>query len=348
MRAVQYHGPGKPLTLENVEDPEPESREILVRVEACGACHSDLHAMQEHFAPLNEGHIPGHEISGRVEAFGTDCRNSYDLSGGDPVIVSWIASCGVCPECQRGEENYCRYLEHPGLTPDRPGGLAELVAVPEHVVIPFPPEVPLEDASVLSCAYGTAYNALRNRGRLRGGETMAVFGCGGLGLATIQLGTIFGASTIVGVDILEEKLPLAGELGASVLIDASKEDSVGRILEVTRQRGVDLALEAQPEPDLIRSLEVVRRGGRVVVMGLHPMGSEIPMDIMGFSLYNLSLVACFGYSPRRDLPQLVNLVAAERLDPGKIISRYYPLEAVNEAYADLELGRVARAVIRVR
>ncbi len=348
MRAVQYHGPGKPLTLEDVDDPEPEPGEILVRVEACGACHSDLHAMQEHFAPLDDGHIPGHEISGRVEVLGTGCTNPYDLSEGDPVIVSWIASCGVCPECQRGEENYCRYLEMPGLTPGRPGGLAELVAVPEHVVIPIQADVPLEDASVLSCAYGTAYNALRNRGRLRGGESVAVFGCGGLGLATIQLGTIFGASTIIGVDILEEKLPLAEELGASFVIDASKEDMVGRILEVTKQRGVDLALEAQPEPDLIKSLEVVRRGGRVVVMGLHPMGSKIPMDIMGFSLYNLSLVACLGYSPRRDLPQLVNLVAAGRLDPGRIISRYYPLEAVNEAYADLELGRLARAVIKVR
>ncbi len=119
-------------------------------------------------------------------------------------------------------------------------------------------------------------------------------------------------------------------------------------MKITHQRGIDLALEAQPEPDLTRSLEVVRRGGRVVVIGLHPMGSKIPMDIMGFSLYNLSLVACLGYSPRRDLPQLVNLVAAGRLDPGRIISRYYPLEAVNEAYADLELGRVARAVVRVR
>lgn len=348
MKAAVFHGPNKPLTVEDVADPDPEPGDIVVRVQACGACHSDLHAMMDHFVPLDEGHIPGHEVSGRVERLGPHCKNPYDLREGDPVIVSWIASCGACAECRRGEENLCRYLEMPGLTPGRPGGLAELVAVPEHVVIPFPETIPLEDASVLSCAYGTAFNALRNRGHLRGGESMAVFGCGGLGLATIQLGTIFGASLIVGVDILEEKLPWAQEVGANFVVDASREDPIGRILEATHQRGVDLAMEAQPEPDLVSSLEVVRRGGRVVIMGLHPMGSKIPMDIMGFSLYNLSLTACLGYSPRRDLPQLVNLVAANRLDPGSIVSRYYTLEAVNEAYADLERGRVARAVVKIR
>ncbi len=347
MKAVLYHGPKKPLTLEEVEDPVPDRGEILVRVEACGACHSDLHAMKEHFVPFDEGHILGHEISGRVEGFGPACRNPYELDVGDPVVVSWIASCGACSECSRGEENLCRFLDMPGLTPGRPGGLAELVAVPEHVVIPLPPGIPLVEASVLSCAYGTSYNALRNRGDLKGGETLTVFGCGGLGLAAIQLGTVLGASLIAGIDILEEKLPLAKELGANLVINASKEDSVRRVLEATDQRGVDMALDARPAPDLEASMEVVRRGGRLVVVGLHPSGSTVPLHMMGFSMFNLSLIACFGYSPRRDLPQLVNLVAAGRLHPGKIISRYYPLEAVNEAYMDLERGRVARAVVKV-
>ncbi len=348
MRAAVYHGPGRPLTLEEVKDPIPEPGDLLIRVEACGACHSDLHAMKGHFVPLEEGHIFGHEVSGRVEAFGDDCRNPYGLVEGDPVIVSWIASCGICDECSRGEENLCRYLEMPGLTPGRPGGLAELIAVPEHVVIPLSKDISLEEASVLSCAYGTSYNGLRNRGQLRAGESLAVFGCGGLGLAAIQLAASFGASTIVGIDLLEEKLRFAADLGATDVVNASNEDPVKRVLEVTGQRGVDMAVEAIPEPALEASLEVVRRGGRVVVIGLHPLGSRVPLDIMGFSMYNLSVIACLGYSPRRDLPQLVRLVAAGRLDPGKIVSRYYPLEAVNEAYGDLERGRVARAVIRVR
>lgn len=348
MKAVLYHGPGRPLTLERVDDPVPEPREILVRVEACGACHSDLHAMQEHFVPLDEGHILGHEISGRVEGLGPDCRNAYDLQEGDPVIVSWIASCGVCAECSRGEENLCRFLEMPGLTPGRPGGLAELVSVPEHVVIPVPPSISLEEASVLACAYGTSFNALKNRGHLGAGETLAVFGCGGLGLAAVQLGATFGASTILGVDILDKKLEWAEELGANHVFNPEREDPVAGILQATNQRGVDLALETMPEPRLESSLEVVRRGGRLVVAGLHPMGSRIPLDIMGFSMYNLSIIACLGYSPRRDLPRLIDLVAAGRLAPGRIITRYYPLEAVNEAYRDMVRGRVARAVIKVR
>lgn len=348
VKAAVFHGSGKPLTLEEVGDPRPEPREVLVRVEACGACHSDLHAMREHFAPLDEGHIPGHEISGQVEAFGPEGRNPYGLEEGDPVLVSWIASCGACPACARGEENLCRYLEMPGLTPGRPGGLAELVAVPEHTVLPLPEEVPLDKASVLGCAYATAYHGLRRRGALRAGEDLAVFGCGGLGLATIQLGALFGASHVMGVDIVEAKLPWARDLGATHVVNAAEEDPVARILEATDQRGVDLAVEAKPEPDLEGSLEVVRRGGRVVIVGLHPMGARVPMDIMGFSMYNLSVIACLGYSPRRDLPELIRLVAAGRLDPGRIVSGTYPLEAVNEAYADLEGGRVARAVVRVR
>lgn len=347
MKAAVFHGRGKPLRLEDVEDPAPEAGEILIRVEACGACHSDLHVMRDEFVPLAEGHIPGHEISGLVEAFGPGCRNPYGLEVGNPVVVSWIASCGACEACLRGEENLCRYLEMPGITPGRQGGLAELVAVPEHVVIPLPQAVSLREASVLSCAYGTSFNALRNRGRLKAGETLAVFGCGGLGLAAIQLASVFGASTIVGIDLLEEKLRIASDLGATLVVNASKEDPVGMVLDATRQQGVDLAVEAVPEPGLEKSLEVVRRGGRVVVIGLHPMGSRVSLDIMGFSMYNLSLIACLGYSPRRDLPPLIGLVAARRLDPGRLISRYYPLNAVNQAYEDLEKGKVARAVVAI-
>jgi propanol-preferring alcohol dehydrogenase len=347
MRAAVFHGPGKPLRVERVDDPVPERNEILIRVEACGACHSDLHVMKDHFVPLDEGQVLGHEVSGRVAAFGPDCLNPQGLREGDPVLVSWIASCGVCQECSRGEENLCRFLEMPGITPGRQGGLAELMPVPEHTVIPLPASVPLDQASVLSCAYGTCYNALVRRGELQAGESLAVFGCGGLGLAAIQLAATLGASEIVGVDILEAKLRFARDLGATQVVNAAKTDPVGAILEVTDQRGVDMVLEATPEPRLQSSLEVARRGGRVIVVGLHPMGTRVPLHMMGFSMYNLTLIACLGYSPRRDLPPLVDLVAAGRLDPGRIVSRSYPLEEVNEAYAAVENGEVARALVRI-
>lgn len=348
MRAAVFQGVGQPLRVGEVDDALAESKEILVRVEACGACHSDLHVMKDHFAPMDEGQILGHEVSGRVAAFGPDCRNPSGLKEDDAVLVSWIASCGTCPECSRGEENLCRFLEMPGLTPGRQGGLAELMAVPEHAVIPLPEAVPLDQASVLSCAYGTCFNALKNRGALRAGESVAVFGCGGLGLAAVQLAASFGATEIVAVDLLASKLRLARELGATHAINASETDPVDAILEVTDQRGVDLVVEAMPEPRLESSLEVARRGGRVVVIGLHPMGTRVPLDMMGFSMYNLSIVACLGYSPRRDLPPLVDMVATGRLDPGHIVSRSYPLDQVNEAYGDLEGGQVARAIIQVR
>ena len=348
MRAAIFQGPGKPLEIADVDDPVPEAREVLVRVEACGACHSDLHVMKDHFAPLNEGQILGHEVSGRVVALGPECRNPLRLEEGSPVLVSWIASCGSCPACSREEENLCRFLEMPGLTPGRQGGLAELMAVPEHTVIPLPESIPLDVASVLSCAYGTCFNALRNRGQLRAGESLAVFGCGGLGLAAIQLAVTLGAAEIMAVDLLEGKLRYARDLGATHTINGAETDPVGAILNVTNQQGVDMVLEATPEPRLESSLEVARRGGRVVVIGLHPMGTRVPLDMMGFSMYNLSLVAVLGYSPRRDLPPLVDLVATGRLDPARLVTRSYGLEEVNEAYRALEKGEVARAIVRVR
>lgn len=348
MRAAVFRGAGEPLRVEEVDDPILEEREILVRVEACGACHSDLHVMKEEFVPLDAGQILGHEVSGRVAAFGPACRNPLNLREGDPVVVSWIASCGACRECARGEENLCRFLEMPGLTPGRQGGLAELLAVPEHTVVPLPESVPLDTASVLSCAYGTCFHALRDRGALRAGESLAVFGCGGLGLAAIQLAATFGAGEIVAVDLLETKLRMAVDLGATHVVNAAKTDPVDDILEHTDQRGVDLVLEATPEPQLRSSLEVARRGGRVVVIGLHPLGTRMPLDMMGFSMYNLTLLACLGYSPRRDLSPLVDLVATGRLDPSRIVSRSFSLDEVNDAYAALERGTVARAIVRVR
>jgi threonine dehydrogenase-like Zn-dependent dehydrogenase len=270
-----------------------------------------------------------------------------NLQEGDPVVVSWIASCGTCAACEQGDENLCRFLEMPGLTPGRQGGLAEFLSVPEHTVIPLPESVPLDTASVLSCAYGTGFHALRDRGALRAGESLAVFGCGGLGLAAIQLAATFGAAEIVAVDILDSKLRLAAELGATRVVNAEKVDPVAEILEITDQQGVDLVLEATPEPQLRSSLEVARRGGRVVVIGLHPLGTRVPLHMMGFSMYNLTLIACLGYSPRRDLPPLVDLVATGRLDPSRIVSQSFSLDEVNKAYGALEAGEVARAIVRI-
>ncbi|MDX1534918.1 MAG: zinc-binding dehydrogenase, partial [Thermoplasmata archaeon] len=246
------------------------------------------------------------------------------------------------------EENLCRFLEMPGLTPGRQGGLAEFLAVPEHTVVPLPASVPLDVASVLSCAYGTCFHALRNRANVRAGERLAVFGCGGLGLAAVQLAATFGAAQIVAVDLLDAKLEMAAALGATHRVNAAEADPVAEILELTDQQGVDLVLEATPEPELRASLEVTRRGGRVVVIGLHPLGTRVPLHMMGFSMYNLSLIASLGYSPTRDLPPLIDLVASGRLDPKRLVTRAFDLDHVNEAYEALKAGEVARAIVRVR
>jgi len=342
MKAALYKAPGQPLELAEAPTPTPGEGEVLVKVAATGVCHSDLHILDGEMIPPPEGFILGHEVSGWVVEFGPRCENPHGLSPGDSVVVSWIIPCGRCHWCARGEENYCPYAagRMPGLM-GLNGGHAEYMAVHETAAFPIPKGVDVHTAAVISCAYGTAYRALREAGA-GPGASLVVIGVGGVGLAAVELASALGAYPIVAVDIRESALKKAEELGATHTINGSKDDTLSRIRDLLPQ-GADVVYETKPNPDLKLALEVVRRGGKIVATGLGTSTIEIPSNHLVMN--GIKIIGSLGYKPRVDIPELLALAAAGRISPQRLISHRYKPEEINEAYQNLRLGKHHRAVV---
>lgn len=346
MKAAVFLGVGKPLIIKEVEKPKPAEGEILIRVASTGVCHSDIHHMRGELlgSPPPEGFILGHEISGWVEDFGPNTTNPYGLKKGDPVIVSWLVPCGKCRYCASGKENYCNFVmtRMPGLIAIN-GGHAEYLTVPEIAVIPSDPRLDIKFASPISCAYGTAYNALKSAGA-SSGQSIVIVGAGGVGSAAIQLASIMGLYPIVAVDIVESKLRKALDLGASHVVNASGSDAIQKILEILPD-GADIVYETKPNPDLQIAFNVVSRGGSIVVTGLGSVSSTFQLLTNLFVARGIRVIGSLGYRPRIDLPELVRLAASGRLNVKKLVTHVYKPEQINEAYENLEKGVHLRAIV---
>ena len=342
IKAAIYKGPGQPLELSEIPMPTPGEGEVLIKVAATGVCHSDIHILDGEMIPPPEGFILGHEVSGWVVDFGPRCENPHGLSPGDPVVVSWIIPCGKCYWCARGQENYCPYAaaRMPGLV-GLNGGHAEYMTVPENAVYPIPRGLDIHAAAVISCAYGTAYRALREAG-VSPGTSLAVIGAGGVGLAAVELATALGAYPVVAIDVRETALRKAQELGATYTINAAERDPISAVRE-TLPQGVDVVYETKPNPDLKIALEIVRRGGTIVVTGLGTSVIEIPA--MHLVMNGIRVVGSLGYKPRTDIPELLALAAAGKIRPENIISHRYKPEEINNAYNNLRQGKHNRAII---
>ncbi|ADN49671.1 zinc-binding dehydrogenase [Vulcanisaeta distributa] len=346
MKAATIKGPNKPyLEIKEVPTPKPGPGEILVRVAATGICHSDLHLFKGDFGPVRQGFIPGHEISGWVEDFGPDVKNPWGLKKGDPVIISWIVPDGICKYCASGKENYCPAAagRMPGLV-GLNGGHAEYITVPEIAVIPLEKGVDVYYAAPIACAYGTAYHALREAG-VGPGTSLVVIGVGGVGLSAVQLASAMGAYPIIAVDVRDYALDKARELGATHVINSSKEDPISRIRDILPD-GADVVHEARPEPDLKLSMEVVARAGTIVVTGLGGPKSYFSVNILPFVVNGIRIIGSLGYRPRLDLPEIIKLVASGKVDIRKLVSHVYAPEQINEAYENLEKGLHARAIVK--
>ncbi|MEM0173656.1 MAG: alcohol dehydrogenase catalytic domain-containing protein [Sulfolobaceae archaeon] len=346
MKAAVYLGSGKPLVIKDVEKPRPAEGEILVKVASTGVCHSDIHHMKGELlgSPPPEGFILGHEVSGWVEDFGPNTTNPYGLKKGDPVIVSWLVPCGKCKYCASGKENYCNYImaRMPGLIALN-GGHAEYLTVPEIAVIPADPKLDIKFSSPISCAYGTAYGALKSA-EARAGQSIVIIGVGGVGSAAIQLAHVMGLYPIIAVDVIESKLKRAIELGASHTVNASSEEAVQRILEVLPD-GADIVYETKPNPDLQLAFNVVSRAGTIVVTGLGSVSSTFQLLTNLFVSRGIKVIGSLGYRPRIDLPELVRLAASGKLEVRKLVTHVYKPEQINEAYHNLEKGIHLRAIV---
>jgi len=360
--AVLERAPGG-LHIEEIPIPEPARGEVLVRVAACGVCHTDLHVLKgEVQFPLPC--VLGHEISGVVAEVAADVNA---VRPGDAVVCSFIIPCGVCHYCVRGRDDLCETFfamnrlkgtlydgesrlhrsDGSPLAMYSMGGLAEYAVVPTTDVFAAPANIPLTDACILGCAMMTAYGALKNQARLQPNESIAVVGTGGVGSNAIQLARAFGAGQIIAVDIREDKLMAAKELGATHGVNAATTDTVAEIMSLTHGRGVDVAIEALGRPEtVVNAFMMTRDGGRVVVIGIAPGTTTAGIEITRLVRRGIQLMGSYGSRVRTDMPDVLGLAAHGQVNPSRAISRRYRLEQADEAYTALNRGEiVGRAIV---
>ena len=330
MKAVRLVEPGRPLELHNVPLPTPGTQDVLVSVKAAGICHSDAHyragKSRVHPLPLTLGH----EVAGVIESVGCEVKR---FKSGNRVCIHYLTSCGACAWCAQNNEQFCTSGQMIGKYRD--GGYAEFVVVPERSVFQLPDEISFEHGAVMMCSSATSLHALR-KARLQPGETVAVFGVGGLGLSAIQLAKALGAKRVFAVDINPRKLDLAETLGA-VAVNASLADPVPRLAELTKDRGVDVALELIGLPvtmqQAVRSLAI---NGRAALVGI----TEKSFLIAPYQEVINKEAEIIGVSDHlaAEIPDLLKFARDGKLDLHHIVSRTVPLAAndINQTLDALE------------
>ena len=358
MKAAVLVETGKPLVIEDVVISKPGPHEVLIRTAACGLCHSDLHFIDGAYPhPLPA--IPGHEAAGIVEAIGSEVRT---VAVGDAVVSCLSAYCGHCEFCVSGRMSLCLGADTrrgPGEAPriTRPDGstvgqmlnlsaFAEQMLIHEHACVRIDPDMPLDRAAVIGCAVTTGAGTIFNACKLTPGETVAVVGCGGVGLATINAAKIAGAGRIIAADPIKEKRDLAIKLGATDVIDASAEDAAAQILELTKG-GVDHAIEAVGRPasgDL--AVGSLKRGGTATILGMMPLDHKVGLSAMDL-LSGKKLQGVLMGSNRFpvDIPRLVDFYLRGLLDLDSIVAETIPLEQINDGFEKMKKGDAARSVI---
>ncbi len=340
MKAVRLVAVRQPLREQHVPVPTLGDRDVLVRVRAAGICHSDVH-YRAGTSPVSPLPLTlGHEVAGVVEAVGAAVAR---VRPGDRACLHYLLTCGTCFYCSSGHEQFCPTGKMLGHHAD--GGYAEFVAVPERNVVPLPAEVPFEQGATLMCASATSLHALR-KSRLRAGETVAVFGVGGLGQSAVQLARALGALDVFAIDLNPAKLALAQKHGA-VPVNAREKDAVAEVRRLTGGRGVDVALELIGLPQTMRqAVQVLAPLGRAVLVGIGDQALTIDpyrevlgpeAEVIGSNDHLL-----------HELPLVVELARRGALDLSEVVSRTVPLEAgpINAALDDLErFGDAVRTVV---
>jgi len=340
MRAIRLIEYGRPLEVRDIGMPTVGERDVLLCTRAAGICHSDAHYRSGRCSTRALPVTLGHEAAGVVEAVGTAVTR---FAQGDRVCLHYMATCGACAFCDAGHEQFCPSGEMLGKLRD--GGYAEYVLAPERSVFPLPDEIPFTHGAVLMCSSATSYHALR-KARLAAGESVAVYGAGGLGVSAIQLARALNAGDVYAVDVEPGKLALAESLGA-IPVDASAVDPVAEILRETGGRGVDVALEfaglVTTTEQAVRSLGVL---GRAALAGI----TQAAFSVDSFSEIIGKEAEIIGVSDHLagEIPHLLEFARSGRLDLSLSITETVPLEAdaVNAVLDRLEeFGSGVRAVI---
>lgn len=363
MRAAVLRDDAPRLEIVDIPTPRPRRGEVLVKVIACGVCHTDLHVIKGEVA-FPRPAVLGHEVSGQVVALG---EGVDDVAEGDVVVSGFIMPCTDCDACRRGRDDLCRnffaqnrlrgtlYDGESRLTmPDGSflamysmGGLAEYAVVPAAAVTPVPRGLDAAHAAVLGCSGLTAYAAVVRQGQVQPGSSVAIIGVGGIGSSLIPFAREAGATTIVAVDIAADKLQRARELGATHVVNSQDtDDPVAAIRGITGS-GVDVAFEALGNPRTFRqAVDVLADGGRMVAIGIAAGRAEAAVEITPLVRRGYEIVGSFGGRTRTDLPEVARIAADGGFDIDALVTRRYRLEDADQAYQDLSRGAiVGRALV---
>ena len=358
MRAAVLYEFNEPLVVEDVELDGPKEGEVAIRMAASGVCHSDLHVVQNIHPTLLPA-ILGHEGAGVVEEIGPGVTN---VQPGDHVMLTWLPYCGHCRWCATGRPNLCENVGwydatlEDGTTRFHVGdrrihhyntsSFAERSVVPARTAIPVDPSLPLTELALMGCAVMTGVGAVLNTARVRPGDSVAVVGCGGVGLNVVQGAAIAGAQTIVAVDVVASKLETAVGLGATHTVDASAGNAIEAVHELTGG-GADHAFEAIGRPETIElAIQLTGRAGQAILVGMAPPDARIPFDALTATLEERSIRGCWYGScrPLVDFPMLVDLYTSGKLKLDPMISTC-DLDGVNDAFEAMKRGESARTVI---
>ncbi len=338
MKAAVFHGADRPLAIEDVPMPEAGPGQVLIRVAGCGVCHTDLHYL-DHGTPTfkQPPMILGHEVSGTIETVGEGVRH---LAVGERVLAAAVTSCGHCAACREGRESICANGEMLGNHID--GGFAEFVAVPSKDVFHLPDEIPLVEGSIIADAITTPYHAVVNRGRVRPGDEVVVFGCGGVGINIVQIAAALGAR-VVAVDISPAKLEWAAKLGAAATLDIAAEARPDKALRKATSGGADVAFEAVGKP-ITQELAVscLKTGGRAVFVGYSPETMTLNSGRVMFR--ELEVVGSLGCRPV-DYPRVIEMVRQGRIRLTELVTHRFCLDEIGQALDTLRSGAAIRVVV---
>jgi S-(hydroxymethyl)glutathione dehydrogenase/alcohol dehydrogenase len=357
MKAAVFREVNQPMEIEEVPVSKPGPREVLVRTVAAGVCHSDLHFWNGSY-PYPTPAILGHESAGIVEAVGS--MVTY-VKPGDHVITCLSAFCGHCEYCLTGHMSLCQEPElHRGEEEEPRLGnreapvaqflnlssYAEMMLVHEHAIAKIREDMPLDRAALIGCGVTTGVGAVFHTAKVEPGTTVAVIGCGGIGLSAINGAALAGASRIIAIDMLPSKLELARKFGATDVVNAKDKDAVGEVMEMTGG-GVHYSFEAIGlKKTAEQSFQMLRPGGTATVIGMIPVGTMV--EVHGVELLGEKKLQGSNMGSNRfrvDMPRFVDFYMAGKLHLDDMISSHIKLEDINDAFRQLETGEVARNII---
>jgi alcohol dehydrogenase, propanol-preferring len=338
VKAALFYGAHRPLEVEERPMPVAGSGEIIVKVAACGLCHTDLHYI-DHDVPTfaKPPMVLGHEASGTICEIGAGVDAWHT---GDRVLIPAVLSCGRCEACRRGRENICERGIMLGNHVD--GAYAEYLRVPAKDVIALPVDLPLEEACVIADAISTPYHAVVNRGEVKPGERVAVFGCGGVGINVIQVAAAVGAE-VWAVDQNPARLRFAERLGAVHVVDAASVPDVSKAIRRETNGGVDVAFEAIGKPVTIsQALDSLRRGGRLIVVGFSAESVEMPAGKIMFQ--ELEIRGSLGCRPV-DYPRIIELARRGKIRVEPLVTKRVSLDKINAGLDALRRGDGLRTIV---